>query len=99
MYLKIDDLTKKGKDLKYGDNDINYYYLYKMIFHACLRTKQINKKRKDLIVTTDTENFDLSAALALCGQTNTIEDLTLEHKLQGFTEKYQQKLVWFDNKW
>ncbi len=22
MYIKIDELTKKGKDLKYGDNDI-----------------------------------------------------------------------------
>jgi hypothetical protein len=96
MYLKIDDLTKKGKDLKYGDNDINYYYLYKMIFHACLRTKQINKKRKDLIVTTDTDKFDLSAALALCGQTSTIEDLTLEHKLESFTENYQKELVWYD---
>ena len=46
LYLKIDDLTKKGKDLRYGDNDINYFYCYKIIFHSCLRLKKHNNKRK-----------------------------------------------------
>ena len=75
MYLKIDHLTKQGKDLSYGDNDIFYFYCYKIIFHSCLRLKkQHNKKRKDLIVTSDSEKFDLSAALAKYGKKSTIDE-------------------------
>tara|TARA_B100001094_G_scaffold303126_1_gene330987 strand:- start:2565 stop:3122 length:558 start_codon:yes stop_codon:yes gene_type:complete len=96
MYIKIDELTKKGKDLKYGDNDINYYYLYKMIFHACLRTKQINKKRKDIIITSDTETFALSEALAQYGIKSTIDDNIIDYKLEEFTDSYENKLVWYD---
>ena len=44
MYIKIDDLTKKGKDLSYGDNDINYWYCYKILRHLFLHLK-IKEKR------------------------------------------------------
>lgn len=96
MYIKIDDLVKKGTNLYYGDNDINYYYVYKMIFHACLRLKQVNKKRKDIIVTTDTEHFDLSAALALYGKTITQDEYLLKDKIEEFVETYEDKLIWYD---
>ncbi len=96
MYLKIDELTKKGTDLYYGENDINYYYVYKMIFHACLRLKQMNKKRKDIIVTTDAENFTLGAALAKYGISSTMQDQVIFKQLNDFTENYENKLVWYD---
>ena len=96
MYIKIDELTKKGTDLKYGDNDINHYYLYKMIFHACLRMKQINRKRKDIIVTTDTQSYDLGAALASYNISTDMNDSMLHKKLENFTDSYESKLVWYD---
>jgi hypothetical protein len=96
LYLKIDDLTKKGKDLRYGDNDINYFYCYKIIFHSCLRLKQHNKKRKDLIVTSDSEKFDLSEALARYGKKSTIDEDQLFDKLEDFTNEYREKLTWYD---
>lgn len=96
MYIKIDHLTKQGKDLSYGDNDINYFYCYKIIFHSCLRLKQHNKKRKDLIVTSDSEKFDLSAALAKYGKKSTIDEDQLFNKLEDFTNEYREKLTWYD---
>lgn len=96
MYIKIDHLTKNGKDLRYGENDINYFYCYKIIFHSCLRLKQHNSKRKDLIVTTDSENFDVCAALAKYGKKSTIDEDMLFNKLEEFTDEYREKLTWYD---
>ena len=36
-YIKIDDMVKKGKDLSYK-NDINYWYVYKILRHLYLHT-------------------------------------------------------------
>lgn len=96
LYLKIDDLTKKGKDLRYGDNDINYFYCYKIIFHSCLRLKKHNNKRKDLLVTFDSETFDISSAIAKYGKKSSIYDDMLYDKLEEFTDQYREKLTWYD---
>jgi len=106
MYLKIDDLTKKGKDLRYGDNDINYWYLYKMIFHACLRTKQMNNRRSDVIFsaslnspsnhTNNDMQSDLGCTVSIHNITANINDNILQNKLQDFTAHYESKLVWYD---
>lgn len=44
-YLKIDEMTKKGKDLTYKD-DINYWYVYKILRHLFLHLKLKEKKIK-----------------------------------------------------
>jgi len=96
MYLKIDDLTKKGTDLYYGENDINYFYVYKMIFHACLRLKQQHNKRQSLISTFNTESFNLGGALAKYNIKTNMEDQVYLGRLDAFTDSYEKKLVWYD---
>jgi len=41
MYIKIHNKIKKGLDINYGDNDYNYYYIFKT-----LKTLFLDLKRK-----------------------------------------------------
>lgn len=92
-YIKIDDMVKKGKDLSYK-NDINYWYVYKILRHLYLHLKI--KENKTRIVSIDyfTEN-DI-------GQIRPIKDvikapsyIEYDRFEQGF-EDVLSELTWYD---
>ena len=40
MYLKLHDVTQKGTDISYGDDDVNYYYIFKTLYTMFLQLKK-----------------------------------------------------------
>lgn len=60
------------------------------------KIKKHNNKRKDLLVTFDSETFDISSAIAKYGKKSSIYDDMLYDKLEEFTDQYREKLTWYD---
>jgi len=91
-YLKIDEMTKKGKDLTYKD-DINYWYVYKILRHLYLHLKI--KEQKSKVVDQQYMKNDY-------GQTRGIEEVAkapthIDYNL--FDEKFNKlldDLTWYD---
>ena len=58
MYIKIDKKIKNGLDINFGNNDYNYYYIFKTLKTLFLDLKRNESKVK--IVDIDTANKHLS---------------------------------------
>lgn len=62
MYLKIAKLLKKGTDITYGEDDVNYFYIYKTLTSIFLdyvrRNKRIAEYDFELYETTDSAQVD-----------------------------------------
>jgi len=58
MYIKIDKKIKNGLDINFGNNDYNYYYIFKTLKTLFLDLKR--KESKVKIVDIDTANKHLS---------------------------------------
>lgn len=62
MYLKIGRLVEKGTDITYGEDDINYFYVYKTLTSIFLdyvrKNKRIANFDFDLYDYTDTVQVD-----------------------------------------
>lgn len=54
MYLKIAKLLEKGTDITYGENDVNYFYIYKTLTSIFLDYVRRNKR----IANYDFELYD-----------------------------------------
>jgi DNA-directed RNA polymerase specialized sigma24 family protein len=57
MYIKIDKKIKNGLDINFGNNDYNYYYIFKTLKTLFLDLKR--KESKVKIVDIDTANKHL----------------------------------------
>ncbi len=91
-YIKIDEMTKKGKDLTYKD-DINYWYVYKILRHLFLHLKLKEKKSKVVDIQFIKNDY---------GQLRDIDEVVKApshidyHK---FDEKFNEllgELTWYD---
>ena len=84
MYIKIHYLTEKGTDISYGDNDVNYYYIFKTLYTMFL---QLKKKRNKVSFISD----DILRSIE---DSESVEFDKVEKK---FNEEFA-KLHWYDQK-
>lgn len=89
MYIKIQIKLEKGLDISYGNNDINYYYIFKT-----LRTLFLDLKRKtNKIYKVDIEHI----APNLIASTSIKQEVNFEEKYD-LVKKELNKMYWYDKK-
>jgi len=82
MYIKIQLKLEKGLDIAYGENDINYYYIFRTLHSLFIDLKR--KKRNIKIVEIETlQNFESDV------------DYTEKYDL---IKKSLKKMYWYDRK-
>jgi DNA-directed RNA polymerase specialized sigma24 family protein len=68
MYIKVQMRLEKGTDINYGEDDINYYYIFKVLRTLFLDLKRKESKVKivelDVVENSD-EDIDYDNAYAL----------------------------------
>ena len=84
MYLKLHHVTEKGTDISYGDDDVNYYYIFKTLYTMFLQLKK-KQNRVSFISEDILKNIEDSEA---------VEFQKVE---QQFNEEFS-KLHWYDQK-
>jgi len=84
MYIKIHYVTEKGTDISYGDDDINYYYIFKTLYTMFLQLK----KKKNRITFVSEE------ILKNIEDAEVVEFQKVEKR---FNEEFA-KLHWYDQK-
>ena len=84
MYLKLHHVTEKGTDISYGDDDVNYYYIFKTLYTMFLQLKK-KQNRVSFISEDILKNIEDSEA---------VEFQKVEQK---FNEEFS-KLHWYDQK-
>jgi len=84
MYLKLHDITEKGTDITYGKDDINYYYIFKILYTMFLQLKK--KQSRVRFVDED--------VLKHIEGSQEVEYAVLEKK---FNDEFN-KLHWYDQK-
>jgi hypothetical protein len=84
MYLKLHDVTQKGTDISYGDDDVNYYYIFKTLYTMFLQLKK-KQNRVSFISEDILKNIEDGEA---------VEFQKVEKK---FNEEFS-KLHWYDQK-
>lgn len=84
MYIKLDYITKKGTDITYNKDELNYYYIFKILYTMFL---QLKKKR-------DRVNFiDQEMLQNIEGQ----EQVYFQEIEKRFNNEFS-KLHWYDQK-
>ena len=84
MYIKLDYITKKGTDITYNEDELNYYYIFKILYTMFL---QLKKKR-------DRVNFiDQEMLQNIEGQ----EQVHFQEIEKRFNNEFS-KLHWYDQK-
>jgi len=84
MYIKLDYITKKGTDITYNKDELNYYYIFKILYTMFL---QLKKKR-------DRVNFiDQEMLQNIEGQ----EQVHFQEIEKRFNNEFSQ-LHWYDQK-
>lgn len=84
MYIKLDYITKKGTDITYNKDELNYYYIFKILYTMFL---QLKKKR-------DRVNFiDQEMLHNVEGQ----EQVHFQEIEKRFNNEFS-KLHWYDQK-
>lgn len=84
MYIKLDYITKKGTDITYNKDELNYYYIFKILYTMFL---QLKKKR-------DKVNFiDQEMLQNIEGQ----EQVHFQEIEKRFNNEFS-KLHWYDQK-
>lgn len=85
MYIKIQIKLDKGLDIKYGDDDFNYSYVFRMLRNLFLDLKR--KENKVYILNID----DVSEEM-------TIDDNTDYYKILEKVQNEMDQLFWYDKK-
>lgn len=84
MYLKLHDITEKGTDITYGKDDINYYYIFKILYTMFL---QLKKKQSRVRFVDEDVLKHIEGPME-------VEYAVLEKK---FNDEFD-KLHWYDQK-
>tara|TARA_R110001592_G_C13102792_1_gene744334 strand:+ start:817 stop:1305 length:489 start_codon:yes stop_codon:yes gene_type:complete len=85
MYIKIQKKLEEGLDIKYGDDDFNYSYIFRMLRNLFLDLKR--KENKVFIVDIDNIKDEF-----------TEDDNTDYHKILGKVQNEMDQLFWYDKK-
>ena len=84
MYIKLHHITEKGTDISYKENDINYYYVFKILYTLFLQLK----KKQNKVRFADEE------LLRHVEGPDQIDYKEIENR---FNEEFE-KLHWYDQK-
>lgn len=85
MYIKIDSLVKRGTDIMYDTNEVNYYYVYRTLHTLFLDLKR--KEAKVNLLGLDEITKDL------------IQDAHIDYdKLYSKLTTELESLYWYDKK-
>jgi len=84
MYLKLHHITEKGTDITYGKDDINYYYVFKILYTMFLQLK----KKQSKVRFVDQE---------ILRHVQGHEEIEYEKIEERFNEEFE-KLHWYDQK-
>lgn len=84
MYLKLHHITEKGTDITYGKDDINYYYVFKILYTMFLQLK----KKQSKVRFVDQE---------ILRHVQGHEEIEYEKIEERFNEEFK-KLHWYDQK-
>lgn len=84
MYIKLDYITKKGTDITYNKDELNYYYIFKILYTMFLQLK----KKRDRINFIDQEMLQ-----NIEGQ----EQIHFQEIENRFNNEFS-KLHWYDQK-
>ena len=84
MYLKLHHITEKGTDITYGKDDINYYYVFKILYTMFLQLK----KKQSKVRFVDQE---------ILRHVQGHEEIEYEKIEKRFNEECE-KLHWYDQK-
>lgn len=84
MYIKLHHITEKGTDITYNKDELNYYYIFKILYTMFLQLK----KKRDRVFFVDEE------ILQNIEGTEQVHFQEIEKK---FNEEFT-KLHWYDQK-
>lgn len=84
MYIKLHDITEKGKDITYGKDDINYYYVFKILYTMFL---QLKKKKNRVNMCSEELLYNVESAT----------DVKFQEMENKFNDEFS-KLHWYDQK-
>tara|TARA_R100000479_G_C6306664_1_gene172405 strand:- start:51 stop:533 length:483 start_codon:yes stop_codon:yes gene_type:complete len=84
MYIKLHDITEKGKDITYGKDDINYYYVFKILYTMFL---QLKKKKNRVNMCSDELLYNVESP----------SDVKFQEMENKFNDEFS-KLHWYDQK-
>jgi len=82
MYFKVQKRLEKGTDIQYNEDDINYYYIFKVLRSLFLDLKRKESKVK-IVELGEIENCEL--------------DINYEDAYEAVTEEINT-LFWYDRK-
>lgn len=92
-YIKIDDMVKKGRDLSYK-NDINYWYVYKILRHLYLHLR-MKEKRAGMLPMPDIMRNDYNKWADTEDVLEAPTYIEYDRFEQGF-EDVLSELTWYD---
>ncbi len=84
MYVKLHYITEKGTDITYGKDDLNYYYIFKILYTMFLQLKK--KQNKVRFVDED-----------VLQHIEGVEAVEFKQMEKKFNEEFE-KLHWYDQK-
>jgi len=84
MYIKLHDITQKGTNIEYGKDDINYYYVFKILYTLFL---QLKKKKNRIQTIGEDYLYNVESA----------EDVKFKEMENKFNKEFS-KLHWYDQK-
>lgn len=84
MYVKLHYITEKGTDITYGKDDLNYYYIFKILYTMFLQLKK--KQNKVRFVDED-----------VLQHIEGVEAVEFKQMEEKFNEEFE-KLHWYDQK-
>lgn len=84
MYIKLHDITEKGKDITYGKDDINYYYVFKILYTMFL---QLKKKKNRVNMCSEELLYNVESP----------SDVKFKEMENKFNDEFS-KLHWYDQK-
>lgn len=84
MYIKLHYITEKGTDITYNKDELNYYYIFKILYTMFLQLK----KKKDRVFFVDEE---------ILQNVESAEQVQFQEIEKKFNEEFS-KLHWYDQK-
>jgi hypothetical protein len=84
MYVKLHHITEKGTDITYGKDELNYYYIFKILYTMFLQLKK--KQNKVRFVDED-----------VLQHIEGVEAVEFKQMEEKFNQEFE-KLHWYDQK-
>jgi DNA-directed RNA polymerase specialized sigma24 family protein len=84
MYIKLHYITEKGTDITYNKDELNYYYIFKILYTMFLQLK----KKRDKVFFVDEE---------ILHNVESAEQVQFQEIEKKFNEEFS-KLHWYDQK-